>query len=287
MHRVLPLALLLVAPAILAQAPPIEKGQRVFAAGHSFLMFMPGPLTAVAKAAGYKDHALVGVQGIGGSRVIQHWDLEDAKNKVKPALRTGKIDVLILSPHALIPDEGIDKLVELAVKHNPDVRVLVQASWYPFDTGMEARSTFKNADRDASKVKDLRDAMAPFKKAIAEQVKALNAKHKKRVVFIVPAGDAVVALREKVVEKKAPGVARQSDLFRDPIGHANMPVMALVTYCHYAAVYRKSPVGLKLSRKLVPDADESAKLDRLLQEIAWEAVTGEPLSGVGRAKPGD
>ena len=56
--------------------------------------------------------------------------------------------------------------------------------------------------------------------------------------------------------------------------------MALVTYCHYAVIYRKSPVGLKLSRKLIPDADESAKLNRILQEIAWEAVKNEPLSGV-------
>jgi hypothetical protein len=36
----------------------------------------------------------VGTQGIGGSRVIQHWELPDGKNKAKPALESGQVDEL-------------------------------------------------------------------------------------------------------------------------------------------------------------------------------------------------
>jgi hypothetical protein len=44
--------------------------------------------------AGIKDHVSVGLSSIGGSRVIQHWDLEDEKHQAKKALTEGKVDVL-------------------------------------------------------------------------------------------------------------------------------------------------------------------------------------------------
>src|SRR5262249_51780099 len=54
------------------------------------------------------------------------------------------------------------------------------------------------------------------------------------------------------------------------------------SYCNYAVIYRRSPVGLPLSHALRqaknPAWDE--KLDRLLQDLAWEAVINEPMSGV-------
>src|SRR4051794_40653651 len=55
-------------------APP--KGLRVFTCGHSFHVFVPGVLADVAKGAGVKDHKMAGLSAIGGSRVIQHWNVE-------------------------------------------------------------------------------------------------------------------------------------------------------------------------------------------------------------------
>ena len=51
-----------------------------------------------------------------------------------------------------------------------------------------------------------------------------------------------------------------------------------MTYTWYAAMYRESPIGLKA---LIDPADPtSAAREHLLQEIAWNAVVGEPMSGV-------
>src|SRR5262245_56138653 len=61
-------------------------GQKVFSAGHSFHVFVPGILTDMAKGAGIQNHVAVGLSAIGGSRVIQHWDVADEKNKAKDAL---------------------------------------------------------------------------------------------------------------------------------------------------------------------------------------------------------
>jgi hypothetical protein len=57
----------------------------------------------------------------------------------------------------------------------------------------------------------------------------------------------------------------------------------MMGYCHYAVIYRKSPVGLPVPKALKVPGDADA-LNRLLQELAWDAVTHHPLSGV-KAEP--
>lgn len=74
----------------------------------------------------------------------------------------------------------------------------------------------------------------------------------------------------------------QSDLFTDATGHAKPPLAALVGYCNYAVLYRRSPVGLPVPAVL-KDAklgDKEGPLNTLRQELAWEAVIAHPLSGV-------
>ena len=88
-------------------AGPITKGQRVFTCGHSFHVWVPGILADLAKKAGIEGHTQVGLSSIGGSRVIQHWNVPDEKNKAKEALKAGKVDVLTLSP-IFLPDDGIE-----------------------------------------------------------------------------------------------------------------------------------------------------------------------------------
>ena len=120
-------------------------------------------------------------------------------------------------------------------------------------------------------------------KPLERQVNALNDSVGKPAVRIVPVSRAVFALRERVAQGTAPGIAKQSDLFRDDLGHPQPPLAALVTYCHFAAIYGRSPVGLPVPAALkgLPDA---GAMNRLLQELAWQAVIAYPLSGV-RAEP--
>lgn len=257
------------------------QGQRVFVTGHSFHVFVAPKIGMLARIAEIDGHQLVGVQSIGGSRVIQHWELADEKNKAKAALIAGGVDVLTMSPNWNVPDEGIDRFVELGLKHNPKLRVLVQESWVPWDDGEPERRVKTNAERDYRSLDIVRAANAKFKAAIEGQVKALNEKHGKQAVTVVPVGDAVLKLRELVAAGEVPGITRQSDLFTDAIGHGKPPVVALAAYCNFACIYRQSPVGL-------PDVDPalnatSRALKPLLQRIAWETVTAHPMSGVDEA----
>ena len=111
--------LVLVAPLVAAEVSA-PTTQRVFVCTHSFMQFTSKMLPAIAKTAGCTQVS-AGEQMIGGSTCIQHWNLPDGKNTVKPALMAGKVQVLTLSP-IYLPDEGIEKLTALGVEHNPHIR---------------------------------------------------------------------------------------------------------------------------------------------------------------------
>src|SRR6266446_5177802 len=239
---------LLYALAILGSSLPAAdapKGERVFVTAHSFHIFVASRLAPLAKAAGIEGHELVGQQMIGGSKVIQHWDLPDDKNKVNAALATGGVDVLTMSSHVYLPDAGIDHFVELGLKHNPKMRFLVQHSWTPWDGWLPGEKVASNEERDTRPLDIVRVANKRFRDALEAQVGDLNKKLGRDAVFIVPVGDAVMKLRELVAAGKAPGLTKQTDLFGDQIGHGRPPIVTLATYCNFACLYHVSPVGLK------------------------------------------
>lgn len=283
------LATLLVAPAFVRAAdtaPP--KGQRVYSIGHSFHMFMPGILAQIAKSAGIEGHLQVGASGIGGSHVIQHWDVADDKYKSKEIIGgTGKLDVLTMAP-IYLPDEGIENFIKLASEKNPDIRVFVQEFWLPYDQNIDFKRPPKDKkllppNRDEYDGKKLRADHEAYFKTIDEHVEMLREKyHNKPKLFVAPVGQAVLALREAINEGTAPGLTKQTDLFTDAIGHAKPPLTVLVAYVYYALIYDRNPVGLPVppSLKGTFNDETTEKLNRLLQELAWAAATSHPLSGV-------
>ena len=80
-----------------------------------------------------------------------------------------------------------------------------------------------------------------------------------------------------------------TSLFRQS-GDSGPIVAAIADYAVFAAVYRKSPVGLTAIEDLPPrrrsrafqpalSPEENKKLHELLQKLALEAVVSEPMSG--------
>lgn len=260
-------------------APP--AGVRVVTAAHSFHVWMQPILKEVAESAGIRGHEIVDVEMIGGSQIIQHWNLPDAKAKVKPALIAGKADVLTLSP-IYLPDPGIENYVKLGLEHNPALKITVQEFWIPFDKrslwNPNTRET-PPVDHNAATIEALRADHEPYFREMDAHIRSLNEQIGHQAIFIVPVGQAVLALREKVIRGEVPGVAEQSKLFRDPIGHPHEEIQALAAYCHYAVIYRRNPAGLPAPSILARRGD-AQKLNALLQQLAWAAVTAHPLSGV-------
>ncbi len=264
--------------------PPITVGQRVATCGHSFHVFTYRQVAEIASAAGFK-HELAGLSSIGGSTVIKHWAVPDEKSAVKQILKAGKADVLTLSP-IWLPDEAIEQFVKLGIEHNPALRITVQEYWMPNDEyePVYPLQTRKKVDHNATDLAKLRDATQRYAKDIEDYVKGINQRLGKDAVLIVPVGMAAVTLREKIIKGEAPGLKQQGDLFRDTWGHAQPPLQILSSYCHYVVIYRKSPVGLPMPStfKLLKDMsdEDKAKLNALLQQIAWDSVSTHPMSGI-------
>jgi hypothetical protein len=280
-----------------APTEPITKGQSIYASHHSYFLPIPPILTEVAKAGGFPDQTFVGSDYIGGSKTIQHWNVPDATNKAKAALIDGKTDVLILTP-VYLPDDGIEKFAQLSFEHNPNIRVTVMEYWLPFDVynpvlydknyqpqGGEPPLMPKpeKVDHNAATGDELRKDHEYYFRTMDKLITHINEKLGKQVVFVVPMGQAVIALREKIIAGQAPGIKVQEDLFKDQLGHPQPPMQVLEAYCHYAVIYRKSPIGLPvpsvLTKAGIP-ADDVEPLNRLLQKLAWDAVIHHPLSGV-------
>ena len=238
-------------------------------------MFVPPRIDQLAASAGLSNHRTVGAQGIGGSRVIQHWDLNNGDNKARAVLTSGELDVFTMACHIQVPDQGIDNLVDLGLKHNSKLRLFVQASWMPWDIVSLEKRLSDNAERDATDLAALQTATDVWRTKLEAQIDELNKRHNQTAVFIVPVGDAVNELRRQIKAGKFPGLASQVQLFRDPIGHGQGHVMALAAYCNYAAIYQRSPVGLKLDERGINDEHHA-----LLQRIAWETVSKYSHSGV-------
>lgn len=264
--------------------PPITTGQRVATCGHSFHVFTYRQVEQIATSAGLK-HQLVGLSSIGGSTVQKHWDVPEEKSAVKQVLKAGGADVLTLSP-IWLPDDAIEQFVKLGIEHNPALRITVQEYWMPNDEyePVYPLQTKKKVDHNATDIAKLRDATMRYAKDIETYVSGINQRLGKDAVLIVPVGMAAVTLREKIIKGEAPGLKQQSELFRDNWGHALLPLQFLSSYCHFAVIYRKSPVGLPLplafrTLKDMSD-DDKTKLNTLLQQIAWDTVSTHPMSGI-------
>jgi len=269
-----------------ATKPEAPKGQRVFYASHSLMWYVPTPLGELAEAAKIKDHKLAGLQSLGASKTLQHWNLPEEKNKAKQAIKKGEVDVFVMSP-IQFPDEGIDNFVKLGREKNPDMKFVVQVSWGGWDIDNQdfPKGSTNKVDREKTpeQLKKLNERNI---KAAEEQADAINKKAGKQVLFLVPSAQALVTLRTKIANKEMPGLTTQAELFRDAISHPAPPLEALNTYLHYAVIYGQSPVGLPmpdLLKKAKKDAWND-KFNRTLQEIAWETASSYPSSGVKAAK---
>lgn len=261
---------------------PLPPGNRIFTCAHSFHHFVYPLLAEMAEVAGIKGHQSVGISMIGSSRVIQHWDLPPEKNEAIVALRAGKVDLLTLAP-IWLPDEGIENFVRLGLEYNLAIRITVQEFWLPNDTyrPIYPLETHVKVDHNATKLADLRTQNTRYEHDIEVFVTDLNQRLGTSAVLVVPVGAATIDRREKIVAGEAPGLKSQEELFSDDWGHPRLPLRVLASYCHFAVIYRRSPVGLpmpvEMEKAKIPEYE---KLNLLLQELAWNAVLRNPLTGL-------
>ena len=76
----------------------------------------------------------------------------------------------------------------------------------------------------------------PYYKRWDEHVSSSTRSSADVIIYVVPVGQAVNSLRKRIIAGEMPGIAKQSELFTDKLGHAKPLLETLVAYVHFAGV---------------------------------------------------
>ena len=169
---------------------------------------------------------------------------------------------------------------EMAVEANPTTQVYLYETWY------------RNQWPDLA---TWRAETAAWRTQWQQVVDDVNAERVGPDMFLVPAGAALIELYDQLESDPSfPELTSFLDLFRDAPGggidqvHLNEIGRYFIALVHYATFYRESPVGLTfqtVDRDGDPFPAPSPELALRMQQIAWDVVSSEPLSGVTVPEP--
>ncbi len=270
------------APRVLPSGP-----LRVYHLGHSLVgRDMPAML---AQLAGH-DYAL---QLGWGAALSEHWQGRDAINgfdaeNATPhhrdphqALDSGEYDAFVLTEMVRLQDaidykdsrNAVAKWAAKAAKGNPDGQIFLYESWHALDDQPEWLARLPQ-DLEAMWKPDL---LWPAARAAGKPV------------WLIPAGQVMAAVVTEAEAGTLPGLTSREELFsRSPDGtldtiHPNDLGIYIVALTHYAVLYGRSPVGLPAALAKAdgsPAQAPSPELARRLQEITWQVVRSQPLTGI-------
>lgn len=301
-HHALRTALLalLLTPAASSSAGAIDDA-RVLMIGHSLVNFdMPWMLAALADDAG-KTHQRGEQITIGGA-LKANWENSHLAQGLdaRVALPTGDWDVLVMTEaiplqnHLTWSDTYLNagNFHQLALDGNPSTRTFIYETWHCINSGTPTGCPWDDGDHVPWRQR--LDDDLPKWRGIADH---LNADFAGPRVTLVPAGQALARLHDRIEGGAVPGMSHVFELFPDDIhlNHAGNYFVALVMY---AAIYRESPVGLthQIGNEWgTPYTLPSEATATAMQEIAWEVVSAhlglddalfsdgfEPASGMTR-----
>jgi hypothetical protein len=104
-----------------------------------------------------------------------------------------------------------------------------------------------------------------------------------RLVLIVPAGQTLIALKDRIEAGKVPGMTDFfAEIFADNL-HLTAKGRYLISLVHYACIYAESPEG-KVSSLKTGMSDEQAAI---FQKIAWKTAHDYKWSGIKKRDRGD
>ena len=270
------LAVLLLVPALVVAEPPAASapaasapapaappaGKRIVFDGTSWFAAVPEGVAECAASAGIAEHETV------------RWN----NGPDVAFFKEQKIDAYTSGVHwwTEAPWGNSEQLVTAGLEGNPDFKAYYWTAWLVGDGRLNEIKTL--ADYDASNIADVREKLEKACRATEKRADKLNDKCGKRVVFLVPVGEATLRLREAILAGTYPGLTKQSEIWRDTMPHSNPHSWTLSAYCEFAARYRMSPVGLKLTGESFKGLTDEQHA--VLQRIAWDVVSQYPYAGI-------
>ena len=173
--------------------------------------------------------------------------------------------------------------IDFCLKYNPHMKFYLMNGWPQLgqlDTIPASEDTL-NSETVARMGKVKQETFAKI-------VRKLNEKYPGKV-FVLPTCEAMVLAAQHYHRGELPGVegihslvgGKNRTLWRDRIGHLGPGFGDLEGYVFYATLYGRSPELIEGDIDFGGKADfPSEGLDRTFRKIAWQAVIGNPLTGV-------
>ncbi|MEW9918956.1 hypothetical protein AB2B41_05045 [Marimonas sp. MJW-29] len=249
----------------------------VLMVGHS-LFGTTGPTMLEQALQAGTAGARVEAQIINGAPLKYNWENSASAQGVdaRAVLPRGGVTDLILTEaiplanHVQWSQSGdyARAFAELAEAGNAETRIFVQETWHSLKSGTGAAIEY-DAQAHIPWRERLDLDLPVWEGIVAEAARGLEAE-----VRLIPAGQAMALLHDRVAADRIAGLADISALFDDDI-HLNDTGHYFVAMVQYAALNGESPVGLPRAfkdRYGKPFDTPDAALAQALQQVAWEAV---------------
>jgi Ca2+-binding RTX toxin-like protein len=265
-----------------------DLDSNVLMIGHSLIgPTLPWLIDAAAAAQG--GNGRVDAQIINGAPLIWQWENGASAQGVnaRAVLPSGNYDVVVMTEavpllnHLTWSDTTtyVRNYYDLAVASNPDARVYVYETWHSLNSGTGVPVQWD--DEDHIPWRQRLDNDIDRWQGIVDDVNAGLAPGQPEVMLI-PAGQAMALLYDRIEAGQVPGVSSINQFFSDDI-HLNDLGLYFITMVQYSTIFGDDPANLpsqlplEWGGALGPSSDALADV---LQDIAWTAVTSYEGSGV-------
>lgn len=270
---------------------PADGALRIVGTGHSFMA--PGYKTfpIICRAAGFRQPLLTHTGGgITGSARYK-WEQENGifqfdgqpRPKLLASIANAEWDAMMWGPYFHDRPAYYACWIDFCLKYSPHMKFYLSDAWPQLG---QLKEIPKSEDELTA---ELFVRLGKEKNEIyGKIVGALNAKYPDKV-FILPTSDAMVLAVQHYHRGELPGIEgihrsvgkKERSLWRDPLGHLGPGLGHLEGYVFYATLYGRSPELIDGDISFGASLDfPSRELDRVFRKIAWQAVVGNPRSGV-------
>lgn len=277
--------------ALVSYPKPSDGALRIVGTGHSFMA--PGYKTfpRIAEAAGMMQPLYTHTGGGMTGSTRYKWEQENGifqfdgrpQPKLLTAIANAKWEAMMWGPYFNDRPEYYSCWIDFCLKYNPAMKFFLSDAWPQL---YQLKEVPKSEDFFTEEIFDRlgQERVAGY----SGLVKTLRDQYGQRI-FIMPTSDAMVLAAKHYLRGELPGIeglhrvvgGKTRSLWRDHLGHLGPGFERLEGYVFYATIYGRSPERIETKIAFGDDGDfPSPELDTVFRRIAWQAVIGNPLSGI-------
>ncbi|MEO0447705.1 MAG: hypothetical protein AAF191_16665 [Verrucomicrobiota bacterium] len=274
--------------------PKTEDGVlRIVGTGHSFMAPGYKTLPLITQAAGFTQPLFTHTGGGMTGSTRYKWEQENGiftfdrrpTPKLLAAISNAGWDRMMWGPYFQDEPEYYSCWIDFCLKYHPEMTFYLSDAWIQlYQLGGEF------PESESYFTPEVIEAMhAEREGGYHELLEGLNETYPGKV-FILPTARAMTIAAKQYVTEGLPGIegfhkaigGKDRSLWRDPLGHLGPGFDRLEGYFFYATLYGKSPELIETEIAFAEKDPEfpSDALDKIFRQIAWQAVTEHPLSGV-------